>query len=259
MDTLPPATHRDRPQYPPTHAARQEAGRPSLPADAAHGSTLRHHSANRFRPLAGALLLLSLLLAACDLETSSTPTPTITTATQQPTAQATATRQPNTPPTSGGALATATLAADLDLPVEGLEQALVERVVDGDTLIVWRDGQPDTERLRYIGVDTPESVDPNRPVECYGPEASEGNAALVADDVVWLERDVSDTDQYGRLLRYVYVERDGELVFVNLELIRAGLATTVNFPPDTRYSDVLRAAQNEARAADRGLWGACTP
>lgn len=239
----------------------------SLPRPRGPHSLPRH--TQRRRHLRQRLLLalvslpLLLLLAACDVESlTSTPTPGTGTGTSSTRPQATATattqRAAATPTVSR---ATTPGGADTGngLPIDGLEQAIVERVVDGDTLIVWRDGHADTERLRYIGVDTPESVDPNRPVECYGPEATDVNVDLVAGAVVWLEQDISDTDQYGRLLRYVYVEHNGNLVFVNQELIRQGVATVVTFPPDTRYTAVLRAAQDEARAAGRGLWGACTP
>ncbi len=205
-------------------------------------------------------LPLMLLLAACDVESfTATPTPGSGTSTTRPQVTATATTQRTaTTPTSASAAATSNDSGS-GLPIDGLEQAVVERVVDGDTLIVWRDGHADTERLRYIGVDTPESVDPDRPVECYGSEATDANIELVDGAVVWLEQDISDTDQYGRLLRYVYVEHNGDLLFVNQELIRQGVATVVTFPPDTRYTAVLRAAQDEARAAGRGLWSSCTP
>jgi endonuclease YncB( thermonuclease family) len=81
--------------------------------------------------------------------------------------------------------------------------ALVLRVVDGDTIEVQLNGQ--ATKVRYIGMNTPETVAPGRPVECYGPEASAANKALVAGQTVTLEKDVSETDQYGRLLRYVWV------------------------------------------------------
>jgi micrococcal nuclease len=127
----------------------------------------------------------------------------------------------------------------------------VVRVVDGDSIIVRLDGRE--HRVRYIGVNTPESVDPRREVQCYGREAAARNRALVDGKTVWLERDVSDTDQYDRLLRYVYA--DG--LFVNAELIREGYARLVTYPPDVKHTDRLRALEREARAANRGLWGSC--
>jgi micrococcal nuclease len=129
--------------------------------------------------------------------------------------------------------------------------AAVVRVVDGDTLVVRLDGRD--QRVRYIGVNTPESVDPRRPVQCFGQEAAARNRELVDGQTVWLERDVSDADQFGRLLRYVYV---GERL-VNAELVRDGFAHAVTFPPDVKYADRLRALEREARAARRGLWGRC--
>jgi micrococcal nuclease len=133
----------------------------------------------------------------------------------------------------------------------GREAARVVRVIDGDTILVSLDGRE--ERVRYIGVDTPETVAPDRPVECFGAEASEANRKLVAGKVVELERDVSERDQFGRLLRYVYV--DG--VFVNEELLRRGYATAVTFPPDVRESARFRDLERRARQAGQGLWGAC--
>ena len=131
------------------------------------------------------------------------------------------------------------------------ESARVLRVIDGDTILVEVGGRE--ERVRYIGVDTPETVAPDRPPGCFGPEASAANAALVEGKVVQLERDVSDRDRFGRLLRYVYV--DGTLV--NDELVRDGYATATTFPPDVRENARLRSREREARHAGRGLWSAC--
>jgi len=105
--------------------------------------------------------------------------------------------------------------------------------------------------VRYIGIDTPETVHPSLPVEPLGKEAMVKNAELVADKMVMLEKDVSETDQYGRLLRYVWV---GE-VLVNAELVRLGYAQVSTYPPDVRYQDLLLSLQREARAEERGLWG----
>lgn len=127
--------------------------------------------------------------------------------------------------------------------------AQVDRVVDGDTIDVEIDGE--VHRLRYIGIDAPESVDPDSPVEYFGPEAAEYNRNLVMDQDVCLERDVSETDRFGRLLRYVYVGG----TFVNEKLVRDGYARVATFPPDVKYVDLFRAAEREAREAGRGLWG----
>jgi micrococcal nuclease len=154
------------------------------------------------------------------------------------------------------ATATPSTGASL-LEATHLTRAQVRRVVDGDTLIVVVGGRE--ERLRYIGVDTPETVNPNTPVECYGHEASAANRRLVEGRTVYLEKDVSERDRFGRLLRYVYVDdpASGERLFVNLELVRQGYAQVVTYPPDVRHAHTFRAAQQEARDAGRGLWGAC--
>jgi endonuclease YncB( thermonuclease family) len=133
-------------------------------------------------------------------------------------------------------------------------EAIVTRVVDGDTIVVEIDGEPFD--VRYIGMDTPESVKPDTPVEPMAEEAAAANHEIVDGRVVLLERDVSDTDQYGRLLRNVWVDRDGVLVMVGLELVREGFAQVSTFPPDVMYVDQLLAAQEAARADGLGLWGA---
>jgi len=125
------------------------------------------------------------------------------------------------------------------------------RVVDGDTIDVLIGGEK--MRLRYIGIDTPETVDPRRPVGCFGKEASARNRELVEGKTVGLEKDVSETDRYGRLLRYVWLE--GRMV--NARLVEEGYATASTFPPDVRYSDLFASLQAQARDRGRGLWGAC--
>lgn len=131
----------------------------------------------------------------------------------------------------------------------GKLQAKVARVIDGDTIQL-SDGQT----VRYIGVDTPETVAPNQPVACYGHEASEKNKELVEGKTVYLEKDVSETDRFQRLLRYVYLET-GEMV--NELLVRDGYAQVATFPPDVKYEQRFLEAQRTAREANRGLWGAC--
>jgi micrococcal nuclease len=131
-------------------------------------------------------------------------------------------------------------------------------VTDGDTITV-RFGHGQVETVRYIGIDTPETSDPRAPVECFGQEAAAKNAALVDGRPVQLERDVSEHDDHGRLLRYVWVTGDdGAVRMVNEELVKWGYAATSTYPPDVRYQDLFRAAEGEARAEKRGLWGACT-
>jgi len=126
-------------------------------------------------------------------------------------------------------------------------QVKVIRVIDGDTIEV-----AGGERVRYIGIDTPE-VYPE--AEYYGMEAWAANRELVEGKMVTLERDVSNRDRYGRLLRYVYV--DG--VFVNAELVRLGYARANQYPPDTKYTKLLEQLEEEAKEADRGLWGSVLP
>jgi len=128
--------------------------------------------------------------------------------------------------------------------------AEVVRVIDGDTIEIAIDGQ--LYKVRYIGVDAPETVHPAKPVEWMGLEASAKNRELVESKVVQLEKDVSETDQYGRLLRYVWI---GDLM-VNAELVRLGYAQVSTYPPDVKYQDLFLKLQQEAREAGRGLWGA---
>ncbi len=141
-------------------------------------------------------------------------------------------------------------------PSGPVERARVVRVVDGDTIVISLAGRED--RLRYIGLDAPESVRPDAPVEPFGIEAAAANAALVGGRIVLLERDVSDRDQFGRLLRYVWLETPGGHLFVNFELVARGFATAVTFPPDVRHVGLLRAAERAARNRARGLWAAAT-
>jgi len=133
---------------------------------------------------------------------------------------------------------------------EGMVAATVVRVVDGDTIRVSIEGQE--YRVRYIGIDTPETVDPRRPVQCFGQEASERNRQLVEGKTVSLEKDVSDVDGFGRLLRYVWVE--GQMV--NAALVEEGYALASTYPPDVKNAELFASLQAEARDAARGLWGA---
>jgi len=146
------------------------------------------------------------------------------------------------------AAATSTPAAAATLPA--CQWADVSRVVDGDTIVVRIAGTED--RVRYIGVDTPETVDPRKPVQAFGPEATALNKSLVQGQRVCLEKDITERDRYGRLLRYVWLA-DGRLV--NEELLLAGLATVVTYPPDVKYVESrYLPAQRAAREAGRGLW-----
>lgn len=138
-------------------------------------------------------------------------------------------------------------------PTGPTETAQVVRVVDGDTIIVRLAGRD--QRLRYIGMDTPETVKPGSPVEWMGPEAGKANGALVAGRTVVLEKDVSETDRFGRLLRYVWLVDGDRWTLVDLELIVRGFAQVETDPPDVKYADRFVAALRTAREAQVGLWG----
>jgi micrococcal nuclease len=130
---------------------------------------------------------------------------------------------------------------------------VVVEVIDGDTLVARIDGREETVRL--LGIDTPETVHPSRPPECFGAEASARLAELLPPGTpVRAERDVEGRDAYGRLLLHLH-RADG--LFVNHELVAAGFATTLVIPPNGAYASLLGQAERTARAEGRGLWGAC--
>ena len=132
--------------------------------------------------------------------------------------------------------------------------AVVERVVDGDTIIVEVAGQ--RERVRLLGIDTPESVAENRPDQCYGEESSVYLSQLLpAGTEVTLIRDVEARDQYDRLLAYVV--RSSDELFINLDLLQQGFAGVLIYEPNSYYRDLFEAAEDAAFADDRGLWGVC--
>jgi micrococcal nuclease len=120
--------------------------------------------------------------------------------------------------------------------------ARVIEVIDGDTIIIERG-----IHVRYIGIDTPE-LHPQ--AEPFAIEAYQANRALVEGKLIRLEKDVSETDRYGRLLRYIYIDD----TFVNAELVRLGFAVAKAYPPDTKYQVIFERMAAEARAAKRGIW-----
>jgi len=185
----------------------------------------------RVRLLALIVLVLALVILACSVPVSPAPEPTKSGPTDTP--PPTNTLQPTNTPT----------------PAFERAAAQVVEVVDGDTIEVRVGGTVYT--VCYIGIDAPETVHPSEPVEWMGPEASAANRQLVEGQTVYLEKDVSETDEYGRLLRYVFLA-DG--TFVNAELVRLGYAQVDTVPPDVRYQSLLLEAQREAREAERGLW-----
>lgn len=160
----------------------------------------------------------------------------------------------NTPiPKPTPIVATSPAATDsATLGIEG-DKALVTKVVDGDTIIL-----ENGKTVRFIGMDTPETVDPRRPVGCFGKEASNETKSLLSGKVVILQKDVSDIDKYGRLLRYVYLPlENGQILFVDDYLVREGFARVYTYPPDIKFNEQLRQAEIEAKNAKKGLWGRC--
>ena len=129
-----------------------------------------------------------------------------------------------------------------------LIQYEVIRVIDGDTVEL-KNG----ERLRYNDIDTPETVHPSKPVECYGPQASAKNKELVEGEIILVELGNPTKDRYGRLLGYVYIED----LFVNAELVRGGYAEVNSYGnPGSKLSNLLDIEKNAKRSM-KGLWGAC--
>jgi micrococcal nuclease len=137
-------------------------------------------------------------------------------------------------------------------PAGLLETARVIRIVDGDTIHVLLNGTD--ERLRYIGMDTPEDVKPGTPVERMSLQAAAENSRLVAGKTVVLEKDVSERDLFGRLLRYVWLHAGDGWTMVGLQLVVEGYAQVATFPPDVRYADLFVAAERVARERHLGLW-----
>jgi micrococcal nuclease len=136
-------------------------------------------------------------------------------------------------------------------PVPSGDAYVVDRVIDGDTIVV-RTPEGDVH-VRLIGVDSPESVKPDTPVQCFAIAASNYTKHALTDTLVRLEYDVERYDRYGRTLAYVWV---GTSMF-NEELVRDGYAVVETVPPDVKYADLFVAAERDARRHDRGLWSAC--
>lgn len=133
------------------------------------------------------------------------------------------------------------------------EKAFVSKVVDGDTVEL-----SNAKRVRLLGVDTPETKDPRKSVQCFGKEASSETKKLLEGKTVILQKDVSETDKYGRILRFIFLPLpDGNYLFVNDYLIREGFAKVLTIPPDVKYAEQFLEAQREARENKKGLWGRC--
>jgi len=177
------------------------------------------------------------LLIPCEVAIGPSPTQ------PGPSPTPTLTLRPSDTPTS-----TPTLTPpDTATPIPSAEIAQVVSIVDGDTIDVQIGGQ--VFRVRYIGMNTPEIG------QLCAAEATNYNTELVMGKTVTLVKDVSETDQYGRLLRYVYL---GD-IFVNAELVRQGYANAATYPPDVAYADLFVQLEAEARAAGRGCWAVPTP
>lgn len=148
---------------------------------------------------------------------------------------------------------TPTVATDsAALGIDG-DKVLVTKVVDGDTIQI-----EGGLTVRLVGIDTPETVDPRRSVGCFGKEASNEAKNLLNGKDVILQKDVSETDKYSRLLRYVYLPlENGQMLFVNDYLVREGYARVYTYPPDVKYNEQLREAERFARENNKGLWGRC--
>lgn len=132
----------------------------------------------------------------------------------------------------------------------------VTKVIDGDTFEFKSDGI--LYKVRLIGIDTPETVDPRRPVGCFGKNASNETKRLIEGEEVVLTKDISETDKYDRLLRYVFLPiAGGDNLFINDYLIRQGFAKSSTYPPDVKYNERFQLAEKEARDNLRGLWGEC--
>ena len=130
---------------------------------------------------------------------------------------------------------------------ENMEETVVERVVDGDTIVI-----SGGERVRMIGINTPESVKEAGEVEYFGIEASNFTKNKLGGKRVYLEKDVSNRDDYDRLLRYIYLE-DG--TFYNELIVKEGYAFAGTYPPDVKYNEILHEAETYARKNNLGLWG----
>ena len=133
--------------------------------------------------------------------------------------------------------------------------ATVIYVTDGDTIGVEIDGTE--ERVRLIGIDTPETKKPDTPVQCFGPEATAFTKSLLPDGTaLHVERDVEARDVYGRLLAYVYRSDDG--MFVNMQIISQGYARPLTIPPNVAHADEFVVAARNAEATNVGLWAGCS-
>lgn len=143
---------------------------------------------------------------------------------------------------------------------ENFIKAKVSKHVDGDTVwVILEDGEK--YKLRFIGINTPETVHPNKPVEFYGKEASDFTKKALLGKTIYLEKDVSDTDRYGRMLRYIWLEIPKEInekeikdKMFNAILLIEGYAQVSTYPPDVKYQDFFVKLMQESKEKEIGLW-----
>lgn len=133
---------------------------------------------------------------------------------------------------------------------EDTEQVHIERVVDGDTFVA-KDKNNETVKIRLIGVDTPETVKPNTPVQPYGKEASNYSKEKLTNQDVFLEYDKEKEDRYGRVLAYVWLDKK---TMFNEQLVKEGLAREKYFAPNGKYKNVFEEAESAAKAEHKNIW-----
>lgn len=124
----------------------------------------------------------------------------------------------------------------------------VKRVIDGDTIELEQEF-----KVRLIGIDTPESRHPQKPKECYAKEATTKLKELIEGKTIQMEKDVSETDRYGRLLRYIFLND----IFINELMVKQGYAHARSYPPDIKYQEILKQAEQHAKDYNLGLWSFC--
>jgi len=138
-------------------------------------------------------------------------------------------------------------------PPSSDEYRKITKVIDGDTIETDR-----SERIRYIGINTPEIANKLKPDQCFAQAAKKKNEELVLNKTVRLEKDISETDKYKRLLRFVYItQSDGKEISINQFLIREGYAQLMTIPPDVSKATEFKELQTQARNAQKGLWKVC--
>jgi micrococcal nuclease len=146
-------------------------------------------------------------------------------------------------------------ATTVSAPARMSANAVIDFVVDGDTVDVIIGGRK--ERIRLIGIDTPETKKRNSPIECFGPEASAFTELLLpVGTPVYIERDIVNRDDYGRILGYVY--RADDSIFVNYELMRHGFAQPLSIAPNDAFAELFADAARNAEADNVGIWAACS-